>query len=161
MTTATPLHFAIPTKKVHVPHPEGKEQFFEVRGLNITDLSRLMADYAPNIAQLYNKFRDNELDMSDAHQNKAAHDIVSDVPSLYGDLIELVSSGAVTRDTALTLPVEVQLESLNVIGQATFAGEDGLGKFLTIAAGMFKSVADVADKVQIQIPSQSGTPNTA
>ena len=155
----TALHIHVPTVKVSVPHPDYPGNGFEVRGLNLTDLSALMADHAPNIAILYNQYISQNLDLTNGETATVFSNVTGNMPDLYADLITRVSS--VDRETALKLPIAVQLESLSQIARATFMGENSLEKFLAVAGQMFQDIAATANRLNTQTITTTGTPTTA
>ena len=152
----TALHIHIPKVKVSVPHPDHPDNGFEVRGLNLTDLSALMADHAPNIAILYNQYISQNLDLTNAETATVFSNVTTNMPDLYSDLLARVSD--VSPELALQLPISVQLDSLQQIATATFMGENSLEKFLAVAGKMFQDIAATANQLNTRTASTNGTP---
>jgi len=156
------LQIFIPHVRVPVPHPEKENNGFDVRGVNMTDLARLMADHAPNIALLYKDFISQDFDLAEGETGETFNRVLGDMPELYVDLIELVTDGRVKAATAKSLPITVQLVSLTKIAEATFSGEESLEKFLAVAVKMFENVMATTSRLQnTPLPSTTGTSTTA
>lgn len=155
------IHIHIPRVEVSIPAVgEEESQSFKVRGLNIVDLAELVNDFGPEMSFLYAKYAQGNLTLSAGQEEQALRLIISKTPDFMGAVVRMVTDEVVDSETAIALPISVQVDTLQAIGKTTFVGDGALGKFLAVVTEMMEGVTMTAEHLMNnQVTSSTGTEN--
>lgn len=134
----------IPTRTVSVADGVA----ITVRGLSFTDISHLVAEYAPAMKGLFAELVSGGLeDVSSSDAMKFASVLLKQAPDLAAAIIAHASGEPDSMEEANTLPFPAQLELLEAVALLTFATEGGAKKVLEtvirLAQGVNGLIADL------------------
>lgn len=133
-----------------------EDNFIEVRGLGLADVSQLVDVHAQTAVEIFNKFtgRDSEAFTVD-DMATVAQQLLIKFPGVVAHTIALAADEPNQIDVISKLPVGAQVEALETIGQLTFEMQGGLGNFVETVTRLARGANGLAKMV----PSLPNSPN--
>lgn len=124
--------------KVKVSVGEGE---IEVRGLSLTEITELGAEYRPQIEAIF-------------EQKKQWIDVIKESPVLLAKMIACAADEPDDWEAIKKWPFGIQLDALSKIWEATAVDAQTLGKILSDVIGGVESMADIVAMSPIPIGSE-------
>jgi hypothetical protein len=107
-----------------------------VRGLSFFDIAPLVGQFGPELTAVYENVSGNDVNL-----NALIGDLVGKAPPLVGAIIASGCGEPEQTETAMRLPIAIQIEALQKIGELTFATEGGAKKVFTMVIGMLNGTS--------------------
>lgn len=120
-------NYRVRTKEVSL----GGGESFDVRGLSLPDLTTLLDYHGAEARSLFKLFTESsEQGMDLDSVGLITRTMMNTAPDLVARIIALASGEADVFETAKTLPIPVQLDALEKVGNLTFEASGGPKNFL-------------------------------
>lgn len=136
----------------------GDDEFIEVRGLDVSDITQLFEVHQSIVAEIYDKVvgRDQDsITMQDAEALYA--EVVVMAPMLVNHLIALSASVPDQITLVGQLPLDVKIAALEKIAILTFQMSGGLGNFLEIVMRVAGKVRGLVKNLKAPLPLENGS----
>lgn len=137
----------------------GDDDFIEVRGLDVSDITQLFEVNQLVVAQIYDKVVGRDPDsftMTDVEQLYA--ELVVAFPSVVNHVIALAADSLDQFVVVSRLPLDVKVAALERIGLMTFQMSGGLGNFLEIVMRVARKVRGLVKDLKAPLlPSENGS----
>jgi len=128
-------NLVIPEVAIKVP---GNEDLV-VRGLGIDSVTFLVRHHRETLEVLFNKSQSGEISAENAEQ--LAVEMISSSGVMCAMIIACGAGEPDAWQTAMQLPISIQVEALFQIGVLTFAAEGGVEKFMQTVLSVMSGVA--------------------
>lgn len=133
------LSLLIPKRKVNITYKDadGKDQevTFLVRGLNVTDLTRLLTDHSESLGEIFAQIQDNG-NFSDLELQALLGKILIDLPDLISEIVFVTSDMEMPSEFFLQLPLKNQLDFITAITSVTLEANGGIKKLQEIVLNL-------------------------
>ncbi|TIW04167.1 MAG: hypothetical protein E5V74_07300 [Mesorhizobium sp.] len=136
----------------------GDDDFIEVRGLDVPDITQLFEVHQSLVAEIYDKVVGRDPDsftMQDADALYA--EVVVMAPMLVNNLIALSASVPDQITLVGQLPLDVKVAALEKIAILTFQMSGGLGNFLEIVMRVAGKVRGLVKNLKAPLPLENGS----
>lgn len=132
------------------------DDFIEVRGLGLPDISQLVEVHAQTAVEIFNKFTGRDKDgftIDDAAT--LAQELLIKFPAVVAHVIALAADATDQMNTISSLPTDVQIAALEKIGSLTFQMQGGLGNFVETVTRLVRG----ANGLGKMLPNSPNFPN--
>ena len=134
-------NLVIPEVAIKVP---GNDDLV-VRGLGIDSVMFLVRHHRETLEDLFTQAQNGEIAAENAE--KFAVELISASGVLCGMIIACGAGEPDAWQTAMQLPISIQVEAIVQIGILTFAAEGGVEKFMQTVVGVMSGVAALPGKL--------------
>jgi len=154
--------YAIPKERIPLPGPkvQGEQPYFEIRGLNIDDLTFLVQLHLDPVTRAVKLYQESRKDiMATGNLSQFVLSIMRDFPGLTAEVISAAADSLddATREVAQRLPVSTQTLALTKIVSLTLEDAGGLGNLL---AEMRERMAEAVQAASVEGVSANARPKT-
>lgn len=136
-------------QRTPVPLPGKKGQSFDVRGLNVDDLTFLISQHHGPITRALKLYQEQRTEiMTGKSMTGFIMALAADFPDLVAEVISAASDALddATRKVAKSLPITTQIIALNEILKLSMEEVDGLKNLLAEMRGRLGSLASAGEK---------------
>lgn len=146
------IKFTVKTERV-----DFGDNFVEVRGLSLPDISALVDAHTMTAVELFDKFTGRDKDsFTDADAATLARELVVKFPAICAHVIALAADAVDDYDLIKKLPADVQISALEKTAALTFQMQGGLGNFLETVLRLAKGANGLSDKLKSSPPLAIG-----
>lgn len=150
-----PIKFT--AKYDRIPFDDG-ENYVEVRGLNLPDISALVDAHTATVSNLFDKFTGRDPDsFSNLDAAVLARELITKFPAVCAHVVALAADATDELEMVAKLPVDVQIAALEKIANRTFVLQGGLGNFLETVLRMAQSANGLTAKTKSLQSSLNGS----
>jgi hypothetical protein len=135
---------AAQTATIEVPDGE-----LTVRGLGLSDISRLVQRHRSDLEGAFNQVADAAQGAEEDGDQMISR-LLGQAPQLAAEIIALALDEPDQVEQAGKLPISLQLAILEKCGDLTFVGEGGMGKTMEIVIKMISGATQAADLLSLQ-----------
>jgi hypothetical protein len=132
--------FEIASRKVTVPNPNGEPLELVVSGLSFDEIVGLVSAYGDELQAVYQEASTGETDVADVAS--LFWSMFNKAPEVVALIIALGINELDQVEKVGRLPLSVQLELLEAVGELTFISEGGPGKVLEIVTRMVQGMTN-------------------
>lgn len=132
--------YKVPTRTIAL----SSDDFFEVRGLSLFDISSLIVEQGPAIREFFDRYAENGKFASGADPIEAMMEVINKAPDLACAIIVLASDDPKSAPVIRRLAMGIQLEAIQGIAALTFEASGGPGKFVEALSGLLSSLGGLA-----------------
>lgn len=136
----------------------GDDDFIEVRGLDVPDITQLFEVHTNDVALIYDKVVGRDPDsfaMSDVEALYA--EISVSFPGVVNHVIAMAADATNQFVLVSQLPLDVKVAALERIGVLTFQMSGGLGNFLEIVMRVARKVRGLLKDLKAPLPLENGS----
>jgi len=135
-----------------------EDNYLDIRGLNLPDISALVDAHADTVSGLFDKFTGRDAQsFGTADAATLARELIVTFPAVCAHIVALAADAIDEFDTIKTLPIDVQVTALEKIANRTFAMQGGLGKFLETVLRMAQGANGLTAKSKSLQASMNGS----
>ena len=134
------------------------DDFVEVRGLALPDISALVDAHADSAVEIFNKFTGRDPNsFTEGDAAAVGRELLLKFPAISTHAIALAADAVDQFDEIKLLPPDVQIACLEKIGKLTFQMQGGLGNFAETVLRLVREANGLSAKLKSPRISQNGS----
>lgn len=154
----------IQVKRSKIPTDSGPDDFFEVRGVNVTDLMTLLNDHAPAMRKIYDMFVQDRKEGQPFNRDEVQKILINAIKEFPDVVLRAVAHAADDPEgyeTLRQMPLAVQADALEQVALLSIRSEAELKKFQETMLRLIRGVTTVFTSMTVSTPSIDGSGKSA